>query len=155
MKTLPLLLLAVLLTSCATNDANYIQRANVRLKNLPQAETESAEQKEVRSDHEKAFGRQIETLSQQDRVEPPALLKTVAPKYPVAERRARKTGTVHVAFIIELDGKVSDAKVISSTDPVFDAPALDAVRQWRYKPARKEGEPIAIAVTVPVVFQLR
>ena len=154
MKSLVILVVATLLSGCATTDPTYTQRANETLKHPPRAETESPEQKAVRESHEKAFGRKIEALSQEDQVEPAAVLKTVAPEYPFLARSAGKTGVVHVAVIIGVDGVVTEAKVVSSTDPIFDAAALDAVRQWRYKPAKKGGKPIAMAVTIPVVFQL-
>lgn len=155
MKLISTLLLTTILTGCSSTDATYTQRANESLKQLPRAETESAAQRTTREDHEQAFGRKIEAFSQSDQVQPPALLKSVAPVYPPAARRAGKTGTVYVAVIIGTDGTVADAKVTSSTDPEFNAPALNAVRQWRYKPAKKDGTPVAIAITVPLLFQLR
>jgi TonB family protein len=57
-------------------------------------------------------------------------------------------------FIIDAKGNVQDASVVRSTDPDFSAAALEAVKQWKYSPARKSGQPVNIAVQMPVVFNL-
>ena len=85
----------------------------------------------------------------------PVLLSKVEPAYPNAARLARLPGKVIVEAVIGLDGGVESAEVISSTSTLFDGAAVDAVRQWRYKPALMSGQPVRVYFTVVVSFVLR
>jgi protein TonB len=87
-------------------------------------------------------------------IRPPTKIKNVAPAYPAAARAARVEGFVIIDAIIGPDGKVQNARVIRS-NPLLDAAALEAVRQWEYTPTRLNGAPIAILMTVTVNFRLR
>lgn len=60
--------------------------------------------------------------------------KKVVPVYPAELRKATITGSVKVSFRVMADGSVTDVKVISSSEPAFATAALEAVRQWRFKP---------------------
>lgn len=133
----------------------YAERANETLKNPPRTETETLDQLKERQAHEKAFGTQVATVSQSDNFEPPKLLKSVAPKYPFTAKLSGKTGTVFVAIVVDVDGHVAEEKVVSSTDPVFESSALNAVKQWAFTAAKKNGIPVKIAYTVPIVFKLQ
>src|SRR6202021_127289 len=64
--------------------------------------------------------------------EAPKPTHTPDPKYP-----AGRSGSVIVVLSLTLgiDGKPSDLKVVSNTDPVFDNPAIETVSQWRFQPA--------------------
>lgn len=84
----------------------------------------------------------------------PILVNWVRPEYPKQARREKREGTVTVEFVVETDGRVSRASVQKSTDEVFEAPALAAVSQWRFKPALEEGKAVPVGMTVPVVFDL-
>ena len=63
-------------------------------------------------------------------------------------------GTVVLAVAIGPDGVVKDAKVARSLDPWLDAKAMEAVRIWKFRPARKQGLPVAALMTVEVNFNL-
>jgi len=53
-------------------------------------------------------------------------------------------------------GQVEDVQVERSAGhPELDESAIEAVRRWRFEPARRNGEPVAILVTIPVVFKLQ
>lgn len=85
----------------------------------------------------------------------PAILRDwVRPEYPPEARSARLEGAVTVEFVVEVDGSVTRETIRNSTDPRFDAAALAAVRQWKFKPALEEGGAAISAMQVPVVFQL-
>jgi TonB family protein len=84
---------------------------------------------------------------------PPLLRDWVQPEYPEPARKDKREGSVTVEFVVEQDGTVSRETVKKSTDEIFDAPALAAVRQWKFKPALENGEPAAGAMRVQVVFQ--
>jgi TonB family protein len=76
----------------------------------------------------------------------------VQPEYPAEARRGELAGEVVVEFVAELDGTVTRERVVESTNEIFNAPALAAVRQWKLKPALEDGGPVASANLVRVPF---
>jgi protein TonB len=86
-------------------------------------------------------------------IQPPRRLTNVAPVYPPIAQAARVEGKVEIEALIGEDGKVRNAKVIAGTQLLNDA-ALTAVRQWVFTPTRLNGEPVAVIMTVTVVFSL-
>ncbi len=87
-------------------------------------------------------------------IQPPRRIVSVAPVYPAIAQQARVEGTVEIEALIGEDGKVRNAKVISGKAMLTDA-ALTAVRQWVFTPTRLNGEPVAVIMTVTVVFILQ
>ena len=80
----------------------------------------------------------------------------VKPRYPESARRQRVEGTVLLKMRITEQGHVEDVQVERSAGhPELDESAMEAVRRWRFEPARRNGEPVAILVTIPVVFKLQ
>ncbi|MEM6675133.1 MAG: TonB family protein, partial [Planctomycetota bacterium] len=71
----------------------------------------------------------------------PKAVDRPAPKL-TAALRAKGPGAVTVLLIVDEKGDVIEARVQSSTDSAFEEPALEAVRRWRFAPARLDGEPI-------------
>lgn len=86
-------------------------------------------------------------------MEPPRKIKDVKPTYPPGALAERALGTVVVDATIGTDGTVLDVVVVRSV-PALDRSAIEAVRQWRFLPARFNGEPIAVVVTVVVNFAI-
>jgi len=56
--------------------------------------------------------------------------------------------------IVETDGRLRDVRVVRSLGFGLDEKALEAVRQWRFDPARKNGQPVAVVVNIEVNFRL-
>jgi len=82
-------------------------------------------------------------------------LQNPAPRYPLAARRAGEQGTVTLKVLVSSEGlpqRVAIEKTSGSSR--LDAAALDAVRRWRFVPARRGATPIKSWVLVPVVFRL-
>jgi protein TonB len=77
----------------------------------------------------------------------------VAPIYPPIAQAARVSGVVIVEALIAEDGSIRDVKVLRSV-PLLDAPALEAVRQWRFTPTLLNGVPVQVIMTVTVTFTL-
>lgn len=69
-----------------------------------------------------------------------------------AELKRRAPGTCFVLFVVEQDGRVANPTVQSSTDPVFERPAIAAVRQWRFEPGKRAGKPVRFRMRVPITF---
>ncbi len=87
-------------------------------------------------------------------IDPGMLISTVEPKYPPLARATRVQGEVLLAAIIGKDGRIENLKVLRS-HPLLVGAALDAVRQWRYRPTILNGQPVEIDTTISVVFTLR
>lgn len=84
-----------------------------------------------------------------------AYLSNPAPRYPVAARRAGEQGTVTLRVRVTLDGLASRVAVErSSGSPHLDAAALEAVKAWRFTPARQGADAVESWMVVPIVFRL-
>jgi TonB family protein len=81
------------------------------------------------------------------------LLKKVAPSYPTVAKDQHVSGTVVLQGSIGKDGRIKDLKVISG-DVLLQQAALDAVRQWEYRPYLLNGDPVEVMTTINVVFTL-
>lgn len=84
----------------------------------------------------------------------PVIEKQVEPEYPEYAKQNQIDGTVMVRVTLSAKGKIEDARVVESSNNMFDEPALTAVRQFRFKPAYNRGEPVRSTVMVPVHFRL-
>ena len=88
-------------------------------------------------------------------VEPPRLLREVKPRYSEAARRANVEGEVVLEVIILADGSVGQVEVRRSLGYGLDARAVEAVQQWRFSPATRQGMAVDVIVEVAVEFVLR
>jgi protein TonB len=86
-------------------------------------------------------------------IRPPQKTKHVTPLYPAVAQSARVQGTVIIEATIDLDGKVSDARVLRGHS-LLDGEALAAVRQWEFTPTLLNGVPTPVIMTVTVNFRL-
>ncbi|MFI5116102.1 MAG: energy transducer TonB [Terriglobales bacterium] len=81
------------------------------------------------------------------------LVYKVQPTYPRLARQARAQGTVVLHAVIGKDGTIEELSVISG-HPLLTQAAVDAVKQWRYKPYLLNGEPVPVQTTINVNFEL-
>jgi len=88
-------------------------------------------------------------------VTPPQLLKEVRADYTDEARRANVEGEVVLEIIVRRDGSVGDVKVLRRLGSGLEQRAINAVRQWRFSPARMKGTPVDVVVEVAVEFRLR
>jgi protein TonB len=86
------------------------------------------------------------------KIEPPIKMNDVQPVYPAIAKNAGVTGVVIIEATIGPDGKVIDAKVLRSV-PLLDQAALDAVRQWEYRPTFLNGVAVPVIMTVTINFK--
>jgi protein TonB len=84
----------------------------------------------------------------------PVALVRVEPHYTEAARRVRLEGTVVVEAIVDRSGRVTDARVLKPLGMGLDASAVEAVRQWRFRPATLHGRPVAVFFRLTVTFRL-
>jgi TonB family protein len=81
----------------------------------------------------------------------PRKIRDVAAIYPAAARQARVSGIVILELQLDVNGTVSDVRVLRSI-PLLDAAAIEAVKQWQYEPMIVNGKAIPIPLTVTVPF---
>jgi protein TonB len=81
------------------------------------------------------------------------LIHRVEPIYPTIAARARIQGTVQLRAVIAKDGSIENLQVIGG-HPILQQAALDAVKQWRYKPYILNGEPLEVETIVIVNFHM-
>jgi protein TonB len=99
------------------------------------------------SDELPAFG---EFVNVEELPEP---ITKVQPDYPEIARASGTEGQVVVQALVGKDGKVKDTRVVKSV-PVLDEAAVNAVKQWVFKPALMNNKPVAVWVAVPLRFSL-
>ena len=83
--------------------------------------------------------------------------KPVTQKMPVYPEEARKDkieGEVYVEVSIDTAGRVWNARILKSSQPVLNQAALDAAKQWTFTPAVKDKKKVAITITMPFRFKL-
>ncbi len=87
-------------------------------------------------------------------VQAPKLTKRVEPAYPEASRRNREEGISIYEATISTSGCVTDLRLLKSASPVLDVMGMEAIAQWRYKPATLDGRPVRVFLAVTVTFRL-
>lgn len=87
-------------------------------------------------------------------IEPAMLLRRIEPVYPFIAVQTRRQGHVELRAIISTDGTIQALEVLSG-DPMFFPSALDAVRQWRYRPTILNGVPVEVETRITVIYNLQ
>jgi TonB family protein len=82
------------------------------------------------------------------------LLSSVPPAYPALARTQHIAGDVRVDALIDANGRVSAMKVVSGPT-LLQQSAMDALRQWKYRPATLDGKPVSMHLTVTIQFRLQ
>jgi protein TonB len=85
-------------------------------------------------------------------MEPPVPVRTVAPRFPEEMRRSGSSGLVTVSCLIDEKGNVTEPKIVKASNDAFSQPALEALKKWKFKPAKIDGAAVSIRVNIPVQF---
>ncbi|WMR41524.1 TonB family protein [Stenotrophomonas maltophilia] len=81
--------------------------------------------------------------------------KMPPPSYPKSAIEQRQVGVVNLRVDVDANGHPTDVQVLSATNPgVFDAVSIAAARSWTYRPAIKNGKPVAGAVKIPITYAM-
>ena len=88
-------------------------------------------------------------------ITPPELLREFKPQYTEDARRRGVEGDVVLEIVVRADGTVGPVTVLQRLGSGLDERAVQAVRQWRFSPARRFGTPVDVLVEVAVEFKLR
>lgn len=86
---------------------------------------------------------------------PAELQKYEEPVYPDALHKAQQQGNVNLIGRIDREGRVQDLRMLGASYPGLVEPVIAAVRQWRFKPATRNGKPVDIAANVGARFRVQ
>jgi protein TonB len=86
-------------------------------------------------------------------IDPAMLVHRVEPVYPTLAKQLGRPGRVELRAVIATDGTIQSLQVVSG-DPLFYQSAMDAVRQWRYRPTVLNGETVEIDTFITVIYNI-
>lgn len=92
----------------------------------------------------------IFTMAELDQKPRPIFQST--PVYPMEMRSRKVAGSVYVLFIVDQQGKVMNPKIEKSSHGAFEKPAIEAVRQWKFEPATRNGQKVRCKMRAPIRF---
>ncbi len=87
-------------------------------------------------------------------VSAPRVLFQPDPEYSEEARKAKYQGTCVLWVVVGPDGRPHDVKIQRSLGMGLDEKAIEAVRTWKFEPARKDGQPVAVQINIEVNFRL-
>lgn len=91
-----------------------------------------------------------------DGVKAPVLIKEVKPQYTRGAMERRVEGNVELIVIVQKDGTVGEeVRVTKSLDAELDQAAVDAAKQWRFRPGTKDDKPVDVEVNLEMSFRLK
>lgn len=84
----------------------------------------------------------------------PRVIYQPAPKLTAAMRKATRSSeaTVYIIFIVDKNGRVSNAAVQKSSNPLFNAETLNCIRKWKFEPGKKNGKAVSSRMRVPITY---
>lgn len=114
---------------------------------IPGAETRQPPPPEVKGPPERK-------IIHEPHINPAMLVRQVKPVYPPLAIQTRRNGKVELHALIGTDGTVQSLELVSG-DPLFVQSALDAVRQWRYRPTMLNGQAVGVDTYITVIYTLQ
>jgi TonB family protein len=88
-------------------------------------------------------------------VKPPKLVHYVEPEFsPSSSKEAYVEGTVKISTVITKDGKPTECRISSGLTAEEDRTALEALKQWTFRPGTKADKPVRVRITVEIDFHL-
>jgi TonB family protein len=88
-------------------------------------------------------------------ISPPVPVEKKDPEYSSEARINHFQGTAVLSVVIDQDGRPRDIVMVRPVGMGLDQKAVEAVRQWRFEPGRKDGQPVAVLATIEVNFRLK
>lgn len=82
----------------------------------------------------------------------PKVIRQVNPQEDPGRQGFRLSGVVLIGLVVSAKGMPMEVHVVRSLDPGVDKSAVEAVKEWRFEPGRKDGAPVAVRVTVEIRF---
>jgi periplasmic protein TonB len=95
------------------------------------------------------------TIFDADRLDrTPRALAQISPNYPSDLKAAGVEGSALVEFDVDINGRVTSARIVKCSRREFEAPTVRAVLKWRFEPGLNQGRPVPFRMAVPVNFRL-
>jgi TonB family protein len=88
-------------------------------------------------------------------VAPPSVKYRIEPEYSKEARKAKYQGTCLLWLIVDADGNARDIKVTRALGKGLDEKAVEAVEKWKFEPAKKDGQAVAVEINVEVTFHIQ
>ena len=85
----------------------------------------------------------------------PVLIREVKPQYSEGAKQRKVQGLVELTAVVRPTGRPENIEIIRSLDPELDAQAIEALKQWEFKPGTLDGKPVSVSVNVELTFTLR
>jgi TonB family protein len=86
-------------------------------------------------------------------IKPPRIIDAPNPAYPLSASRTTQAQAVALCVVVGSDGKPCGPEIPHSPGPEFDRSALEAIKDWKWKPALQNGKPVAVRISVEMTFQ--
>ena len=96
-----------------------------------------------------------DTLGTESEVAPPKRLEAPRPRYPEGKRRGRVQAAIAVRIVIDSQGQVHLPTLLEGDDPSLIYSGFEALRKWRFEPARAGGEPVTVWYKLTINYALR
>lgn len=94
----------------------------------------------------------VSLWAEESKPTPPKPLEGPKPVYPAELEDTGRKGSALISLTVEADGSVSNAVIKSADDPAFGQAALSAIQGWRFEPARKNDQAVALRIDIPFNF---
>jgi len=85
----------------------------------------------------------------------PQVIKAVQPEYPELAKKAGIEGRVVISVVVDEEGKVISAEIVSSTNSIFNESALKAAYEYKFSPAMMKDKKVKVRVLIPFNFVIR
>jgi TonB family protein len=98
------------------------------------------------------FGPNVHRMSEPG-ILAPKQIYAPEPEFSEASRKKGERGNVSIVLVVGSDGLPKDLRIICSSIPNSNENAIEAVKRWKFSPATKDGEPVAVAIEIDVSFK--
>jgi TonB family protein len=85
----------------------------------------------------------------------PTVVSESRPSYTPEALRQRVNGSIKLECVVNTDGTVGEVRLLQALEPSLDANAQETLKKWTFKPATKDGKPMAVRVEVEMTFTTR
>jgi TonB family protein len=85
----------------------------------------------------------------------PVIARRIEPEYTTEARAKGTQGVITLSADVASDGTTQNIRVVKSLDPGLDRNAIAAVKEWRFQPAMRNGQPVTVSASIEVRFEIR
>ena len=135
-------------------DPDSMKAPAINAPSTPAPEPAPSDEKHAAANAASEASTRIATVAIGKGVTPPRPIFSPTPDSAHGSGPAKYSGTVTLQLVVSTEGKAEEIKVLKSLGPGLDQKAIDALRQWKFQPAMKDGQPVATQIEIDVDFHL-